>query len=118
VDDQDVRSLPYPKWGGLEKKTVGEVVDNLIQRSAKLQSALDNQKRITREVCRERDEALESLKSKETEIDSFKVLDMLTRSSLISKLSISEDSELGKTMAEALTSALTVLTLDLRRRRE
>jgi len=110
MDQQDVLDLPFPDSLGMRGKSVGEVVSNLqsiISRKDRQLTELRNARRLAE---RERDEALVRLESTTKEIDSFKILDMLTRSQLISKLQISEDSELGRELSRSLASALQSLT--------
>jgi len=110
MDEQDVLSLPFPDSFGFRDKTVGEVVGNLQSVISRKDRQLNEMRNALRLSERERDEALVRLESKISEIDSFKILDMLTRSSLIAKLQISEDSELGRELSRSLTSALQALS--------
>lgn len=107
---QDVLNLPFPDSYGFRNKTVGEVIQNLNNQITKAQKESQRLRAALQAAERERDLNLERLESKDTEIDSFKVLDMLTRSSLVNKLQISEDSELGKMLAESLVTALQILS--------
>jgi len=106
MEHQDVIDLPFPDSFGFRDKTVGQVVQNLQSAISRKDRQLSDLRGALRQAQRERDEALGSLESRKNEIDSFKVLDMLTRSQLISKLQISEESELGRELSQALTSAL------------
>jgi hypothetical protein len=110
MDDQDVLNLPFPDMVGMRDKTVGEVVKNLQSVISKKDRDLNEMQKLLHSARRERDELLGRLESTTKEIDSFKILDLLTRSSLVQKLQISEDSELGRELSRSLASALQALS--------
>lgn len=106
MENQDVLDLPFPEMYGLRGKTVGQAFEIFLEKSKRDNRRIDNLQLALSGAKRERDEALERLESRTNEIDSFKVLDMLTRSTLLSKLEISADSEVGQTLTTSLIAAL------------
>lgn len=104
MEPQDVLDLPFP--GSDSGLTVGEVVENLQKASRLGQKKSQDLASALRVAEGERDECLGRIEELQKQIDSVKILDLLTRSSLTAKLQITEDSDLGKVLAEALTTSL------------
>ena len=106
MEFKDALDLPYEGPLNYQDVTLGWVLEELQKRLTSCQRKSQDLQSALRLAEGERDRGLEREEELKKQIDSVKVLDLLTRSSLTSKLQITEDSELGKVLTGALADSL------------
>lgn len=111
MDFQELLKTPYE--GTLSYAagtTVGEVIEHLLQGLHRNSRKVQDLQVALRVAEEERAQGLLREEELKKQIDSTKILDLLTRSSLVAKLQISDDSELGQVLQKALSASLRSLT--------